>query len=47
MITKAQLIEALQAEIETWKDGCEPTFVEVPAEFLRDILKLLEGKKRG
>lgn len=46
MATKSEILKALKEEMEAWKDA-EPTFVEVPAEFLKDIRRLLEEKKRG
>ena len=46
MASKAAIVAALRNEIDSWKDN-PPEAVEVPADFLRDVLKYLEGKRHG
>ena len=46
MASKRAIIAAIQSTIDEWGD-CPPSFVEVPADFLKDVLKYLEGKKNG
>lgn len=45
MASKRAIIAAIRSEIDEWKDD-PPETVEVPAEFLRDVLKYLEGNRR-
>lgn len=44
MASKRAIIAAIQNEIDEWGDN-PPETVEVPAEFLRDVLRYLVGRK--
>ena len=45
MASKRAIIAAIQNEIDEWGDN-PPETVEVAAEFLRDVLRYLEGRKK-
>ena len=47
MVTREEVIEALREEIDSWGGDYVHDQVAVPAQFLLDVLRLLEEDEHG